>query len=248
MASGTIRIIRDETPKAGGGIGGTSVESNSASGVKLPHGIEPEPSVESASSPGPTTARRRRATEAKRSALSVEDRSPTERQAIGGAKSNRTTPAPTSNQSAGPSPRYRRSPVFYSASEAEATAKFVLSAVEMVGVVSAGPIGEMTEFERGMLTPPMQRILQRTPVTYMERALPMMDLAFLVIGGAMYFNRISGGIRFPSRPQTKGVQEDKASPVAAPVESTVSRTRAGDIDGIAPPIPTEITAHMNGSI
>lgn len=238
MAQGTIRIIRNETPGIGGETNGTS--GSETSGV--PKGIELESIDESTDESSGSQPTSRRHSETKRTTLSVEDRTGQSEEVTD--SSSRTTPAPTPKRGGKPKPR----PSYMPESEAGTTAKFLLSAVEMTGVAIAGPIGEMSDFERGMMTPALKRILQRTPIGIIERTTPLIDLAFLVMGGAMYFNRISGGMRFPSKPVSKGVQEDKTAPQAAPVERTVANTRAGDVDGIAPPVPSVITAHMNGSI
>lgn len=246
MAQGSIRIIRDETTGAGGPIQGASGATSKTRGIT----ITPDNSSATSSGPSsrPTTERKPKHSETKRAALSVEDRDGVVGSEVAPkVQPNKTTPAPTSEA---PKPRvYNRSPRRYMAeTESEQTAKFLLSAVEMVGVTVAGPVGEMTEFERGMLTPPFKRILQRTPIGVIEKTTPLIDICFLVMGGAIYFNRISGGIKFPSRPKVSGTQEDMQSPQAAPVEKTVETLRPGDVDGIAVPVPSAITQHMNGTI
>lgn len=252
MAQGSIRIVRDETPENGGGVRGATGAATKAKRGTIT--IKPDndpttnsvPIVNQQSSNGTTT--RRKHSEAKRTTLSVEDRDGAPSEEVGSkVQPNRTTPAP---ESATPRARvYNRSPRRYmTEGDSAQTAKFLISAVEMVGVTVAGGVGEMTEFERGMLTPPMQRILQRTPVGVIEKTTPLIDICFLVMGGAIYFNRISGGIKFPSRPKSRAVQEDMQAPQSAPVEQTVDNTRPGDVDGIAVPVPSAITQHMNGVI
>jgi len=241
MAKGTIRIIREPTPVSSGEIGGTSSQ---ASGPPVSSVRPPSPSPNSGSSPTP----RRRQSEDKRSSLRIEDRSGNQSSEVSDPKSNKRTPAPTGATTPVSSTRYRPKHRYLGSDEAKSTAQFYLSAAEMVGVTVAGPLGEMTDFERGMLTPPMQRVLQRIPLAALERSNIVLDAAFLIIGGAVYFNRISGGVRFPTRSQTKGVQEDTRAPVAAPTETTVDNTKPGDVDGIAVPVPSIIAQHMNGSI
>jgi hypothetical protein len=98
------------------------------------------------------------------------------------------------------------------------------------------------------MTPALSRVLSRTPIDIVEKANPIVDAGILLLFGAMYFSRVAGGLKLPSRSPTKGVQEDRSAPQAARVESTVDNTRAGDVDGIAVPVPSAITAHMNGAI
>jgi hypothetical protein len=43
-------------------------------------------------------------------------------------------------------------------------------------------------------------------------------------------------------------QEDTAAPVSARPEAIVTTVKAGDLDGLAVPIPTAITTIMNGSL
>ena len=248
MAAGSIRIVRDAVPSTGGSIQEPGRET-AKGGIR----ITPEVPGESTSVPGGingsgNATRRKRATEAKRASLSIEDRDGIPSSEVTPkVQPNRTTPAPTVESK---KPRaYTRTPRRYmGVEESRTTAAFLLSAAEMVGVTVAGPIGEMTEFERGMLTPPLQRILQRTPVGIIERATPLIDICFLVMGGAIYFNRVSGGMSFPSKPKSRAVQEDMQAPQSAPVERTVETTRPGDVDGIAVPVPSAITQVMNGAI
>src|SRR5579859_215382 len=143
MAQGSIRIVRDETPVSGGSIQGTSRATSKVGGIT----IKPEPSdsssvptVQQQSGNGEST-RRKRHSETKRTSLSVEDRDGvTSEEVTPKVQPNRTTPAP---ESAAPKARvYSRSPKRYMAeSESEQTAKFLLSAVEMVGVTVSGHIG-----------------------------------------------------------------------------------------------------------
>lgn len=245
MAQGSIRIIRDAVSTTGGETnGGTSSTPTQGNPARVSATIEREPDAPTVTvRSSPTT--RRKHSETKRSSLSVEDRDGDSSSQVTSSQPNKKTPAPPKAEEKTRVYNRRSRAIHYSESEAQQSAQWLLSAVEMVGVMTAGPRGEMTEFERGMITPALRRVLQRTPIGIIERANPIIDLAFVVMGGALYFNRISGSIRFPTRAQTRGVQEDTKAPHAAPVERTVDNVKPGDVDGIAPPVPTAISQHMN---
>lgn len=151
-----------------------------------------------------------------------------------------------------PPPRKRNASVtvakYMSDSESLQNAKFYLSMIEYLGVAISGPIGEMTEFERVAMTPALQRSLRRIPIHMLERGNTIVDSIMLGGGLLMYFTRISGGIRFRKQSPKKGVSEDMSAPVSQPMENVVENTRAGDIDGIAVPVPEVFTRYMNGSI
>jgi len=118
----------------------------------------------------------------------------------------------------------------------------------MVGVVVAGPTGEMTPFERGILIPPATRMLERTPVQIVGKFTPLIDGAAIIIGMGMYIARVSSGARGSPKNPPRDVQEDIAAPVAAQPASVVQNMKPGDIDGIAPPVPTQIRDLLNGNI
>lgn len=129
-------------------------------------------------------------------------------------------------------------------------AKFLLSAIEIACVTTRGPQGEMTEWERGVIQAPLQRCIARIPIAYVAKGGLVVDIGFLTIGSSLYFARVFRGVKLPNfgKKPVNETQEDVESPVAARTESVVTSTRAGDIDGLAVPIPSVITAYMNGSI
>jgi len=131
------------------------------------------------------------------------------------------------------------------------TAKFLLTAIEVACVTSVGSTGEMTEWERGLMQAPLQRIIARTPVDIINKGGLYVDIAFLVLGGGIYFSRVLKGVKVPSLNKKKAqsqTTEDPQSPVAAPVNTIVDNIKAGDRDGLAVPIPTVIQSYMNGPI
>ncbi|SRR6266576_2465286 len=136
--------------------------------------------------------------------------------------------------------------------DASNNAKFLLTAIEVACVTSIGPTGEMTEWERGLMQAPLQRILARIPIGYVEKGGIFVDCAFLIMGSAIYFGRVSKGIKLPTLSGKKRAQvqtqEDPQSPVAAQPHLIVDDIKAGDRDGLAVPIPTIIQEHMNGPI
>jgi hypothetical protein len=132
------------------------------------------------------------------------------------------------------------------------TARFLLSAVEIAAVTATGPTGEMTEWERGILQAPLQRIIARTPIGVVEKGGLFIDIGFLTVGFGVYLTRISRGMKSPdwlSKKKPKvDTQEDTAAPISARPDTVVNTVKPGDLDGLAVPIPTQISAIMNGSI
>lgn len=140
--------------------------------------------------------------------------------------------------------------VFPTVEDSKSNAQFLLSAIEVAAVTSVGPRGEMTQWERGILGGPLQRIIARTPLSVVEKGGIIFDIGFLVMGGSIYFSRVLNGFTIPQigKKKSKGTQEDTQAPMAAPVEQIVDNVKAGDLDGLAQPIPREILANMNGVI
>ena len=131
------------------------------------------------------------------------------------------------------------------------TAKFLLRAIEIAAVTATGPTGEMTEWERGIIQAPLQRIIARTPIGVVEKGGLFIDIGFLTVGFGVYLTRVTRGMTPPKWLQKKpknDVQEDTAAPVSARPEDIVSTIKAGDRDGLAVPIPTAITNGMIGNI
>lgn len=156
--------------------------------------------------------------------------------------------APTSRARGRQQERRRKYPTIEDSTN---TAKFLLSAVEIAAVTATGPNGEMTEWERGIIQAPLQRIIARTPIGVVEKGGLFIDIGFLTVGFGVYLSRVTKGISLPDRLKPKPkveTQEDTAAPVSARVENIVSTTKAGDRDGLAVPIPTAITMNMNGAI
>jgi hypothetical protein len=131
------------------------------------------------------------------------------------------------------------------------TAKFLLSAVEIAAVTATGPTGEMTEWERGIIQAPLQRIIARTPIGIVEKGGIFIDIGFLTVGFGVYLTRVTRGLKAPDwlakKPKVE-TQEDTQAPIAARPDTIVSSVKAGDIDGLAVPIPDQISAIMNGAI
>lgn len=130
------------------------------------------------------------------------------------------------------------------------TSKFLLSAIEIACVTSFGPAGEMSEWERGLMQAPLQRIIARTPLSVVEKGGMFIDCGFLIVGSGIYFNRLLKGVKLPNFAKNKKdeVATDAQAPISARVDDLVDTTRAGDKDGLAVPIPNVITANMNGVI
>jgi len=180
----------------------------------------------------------------KRAALRVTDRSGESQSEVSSTEPEKKTPAPRSR-------RVTEVKHYLTEPEALTNAKFYLSALEMMAVSVSGPNGEMTEFERAMMTPALKRTLKRIPLEAMEKGNIVLDSILLVGGMTMYMNHAAGGFRwsFPwKRPQRKGVQTDTQAPVSRPMETVVPTTNTGDIDGLAVPVPEVFTRYMNGNI
>src|SRR5215471_1829446 len=132
------------------------------------------------------------------------------------------------------------------------TARFLLSAVEIAAVTATGPTGEMTDWERGILQAPLQRIIARTPIGVVEKGGLFIDIGFLTVGFGVYLTRVTRGLKMPDWATNKKAkvetQEDTAAPIGARPDSIVDTVKPGDIDGLAVPIPSAITANMNGAI
>jgi len=231
MAEGTIRIVREPTQGTGDTVGRIDVSDTD---INIP-----------------TTSRRRNAqsraasdragnSETQRTTLSVEDRG-NENQSVTDSHTGRRTPAPSGR-------RTPSKPTYMGVTESKQTAEYLVSAVEMVGVMATGPVGEMTGFERGIITPPVARILARTPLEIVGKFNPLIDGAAVVLGLGMYISRIAAGIKGQPKQNQPNIQEDTAAPISAQPSSTVTSTRAGDVDGIAPPVPNVIREYMNGSM
>jgi hypothetical protein len=140
--------------------------------------------------------------------------------------------------------------IYPTVDDATNQAKFLLSAIEIAMVTTRGPVGEMTEWERGVINAPLQRCIARIPISYVQKGGLIVDIGFLTIGGTLYFARVFKGATLPSfgKKPVNETQEDTQAPVAARTESVVESVRAGDIDGLAQPVPSVITAYMNGTI
>jgi len=132
------------------------------------------------------------------------------------------------------------------------TAKFLLSAVEIAAVTATGPQGEMTDWERGIIQAPLQRIIARTPIAIVEKGGLYIDIGFLTVGFGVYLTRVTRGLKMPDwaskkKPKVE-TQEDTAAPIGARPDTIVDTVKAGDIDGLAVPIPSAISTYMNGAI
>lgn len=238
MAEGTIRIVPDEHQSS---VRQAGVHDISDSDIIIP---STRAGRNAASKP---TSNSRRNSESQRSALSVEDRRDEDQKVDDSDSStSRRTPAPNKTErTAGKRQPVR--PIFMSATEAKQNAEYLVAALEMIGVVVSGPVGEMTPFERGILIPPTQRMLERSPIQIVGKFTPLIDGAAIIIGMGMYIARVTNGVKgTPKNPPN--IQEDQAAPVAAQPASVVTTTRAGDVDGIAPPVPNQIRDILNGAI
>lgn len=231
MAEGTVRIVREPDKEPGRQAPSINVSESEFDIPTRKSGRD---------SASKSTSDPRRNSETQRSSLSVEDRG-NESESVGSPSPSRQTPSPR-----GRKPIQKVS--YMNGPEAKRTAEYLVSAVEMVGVVTTGPVGEMTPFERGILIPPTARILERTPVELVGKFSPLIDGAAVVIGLGMYIMRVSSGVKGNTKQTIQNVQEDTASPIAAQATQTVPTTRAGDVDGIAPPVPNVIRQYMNGSM
>jgi hypothetical protein len=234
MAEGTIRIVPDANQNANGETGSTD-EFTVLSDEQL---REFERSTDNGTPRKSAKDRRRE----KRASVRVTDRG-NEHSEVDSTEPDKRTPAPTRRKP--PTPTVAK---FMSESESLQNARFYLAMIEYMGVRIAGPIGEMTEFERVAMTPALQRSLRRIPMHMLERGNVILDSVLLGGGLFMYFARISSGVKLPRRNVQKGVQEDISAPVAQPMETVVENTKAGDVDGIAVPVPEVFQRYMNGAI
>jgi hypothetical protein len=181
--------------------------------------------------------------------LSIDDSRPEDSQKVKG----RAPKEPDKDEEKEPTRRGRQ-PVkrkYPTIEDSSNTAKFLLSAVEIAAVTASGPNGEMTEWERGIIQAPLQRIIARTPIGIVEKGGLFIDIGFLTVGFGVYLSRVTRGISLPDRLKKKPkveTQEDTAAPISARAEAVVPTTKAGDRDGLAVPIPSAITANMNGAI
>jgi hypothetical protein len=135
--------------------------------------------------------------------------------------------------------------------EASDSAKLLLSFIEVANVTFVGASGEMTEWERGFMSAPLQRILARIPVEALQKGGLIVDCGALTVGASLYFARVLRGIKLPQfSKQKKGeeIVQDPQAPVSARPIETVGTVKAGDLDGLAQPIPSEIQYYMNGAI
>jgi hypothetical protein len=145
----------------------------------------------------------------------------------------------------------RSGKVYPSLTESGDSAKLLLSFIEIASVTAIGPTGEMTEWERGFIQAPLQRIIARIPVDMVQKGGLVVDIGALTIGFSLYFARIGRGIKLPEFSKKKKGEEivtDPMSPVPARVIDTVDTIKAGDKDGLAVPVPSAIQQHMNGAI
>jgi hypothetical protein len=147
----------------------------------------------------------------------------------------------------GPKPK---SHLYPSLEDSANQAKFLLSAIEIACVTARGPQGEMTEWERGIISAPLQRCIARIPISVVAKGGLVVDIGFLTIGTSLYFARVFRGVKLPTfgKKPVQETQEDTEAPVPARTEHVVESTRAGDIDGLAQPVPSVISAYMNGNI
>lgn len=236
MAEGTIRIIQDSAGQSDESSNGTTDEFR----IIPPEQFSNGDSTTNNGTPRQSARERRKE---KRAALRVTDRSD-ENQEVG-TEPERKTPPPKRSRTVTEVKHFLSEP------EALTNAKFYLSALEMIAVSVSGPNGEMTEFERAMMTPALKRTLKRIPLEAMEKGNVVLDSILLVGGMTMYMNHAGGGFRwsFPwKRVQKKGAVTDTQSPVTQPMESVVPTTATGDIDGLAVPVPEVFSRYMNGSI
>lgn len=196
-----------------------------------------------------TSARQRRTRKPiDKTTLSIDDTRPEDSPKVRGKapKVVEEKDEPTTKRTRGPAKR--RYPTIEDSTN---TAKFLLSAVEIAAVTAAGPNGEMTEWERGIIQAPLQRIIARTPIGVVEKGGLFIDIGFLTVGFGVYLSRVTKGISAPNwlKPKPKvETQEDTAAPISARPENIVDTIKPGDRDGLAVPIPSAITQNMNGVI
>jgi len=194
------------------------------------------------------TTTRKRATEERKASATISDTRAEKASVVKGKEP--TLPTDEKPEKATSRSRAARSKAYATVEDSKNYAQFLLSAVEVAGVTVAGPSGEMSSFERGVLQAPLQRMIQRTPVHVMEKGGIVIDSGFLIVGFAIYFSRVFKGIKVPTfgKPKPKETQEDTAAPVAAQAHQVVDTIKAGDVDGLAQPIPSIIAATMNSAI
>jgi hypothetical protein len=243
MAQGTIRIIQDSVGENGSGSVETPTSGADEFTILPPEHFNNGDSNNGDSNNGTSRKSARDKRKEKRASLRVTDRS-NENQEVG-TEPDKKTPPPKRSRTVTEVKHYLTD------TEALSNAKFYLAALEMMAVSISGPNGEMTEFERAMMTPALRRTLKRIPLEAMEKGNIFLDSILLVGGMTMYMNHAVGGFRwsFPwKRAQKKGVVTDKQSPVTQPMETVVSHVQTGDIDGLAVPVPEVFTKYMNGNI
>lgn len=189
---------------------------------------------------------RKRATEANKTTATISDTREEKASVVKG----KAPPLPTDEKKTSRSRATTKASKYASFEDSKNYAQFLLSAVEVAGVTVAGPTGEMSTFEKGVLQAPLQRMIQRTPVQVMEKGGIIIDSGFLIVGFAIYFSRVFKGVKVPTfgKPKPKETQEDTAAPVAAQAHQVVDTIRAGDLDGLAQPVPSIIAATMNSAI
>jgi len=237
-------MVEGETSELGNGIPDATGEVSSidAKRAKVRFNRATKADTDRAFGTGSNTTRRKRTTEERKATATISD--------IGSEKASvkgKAPPLPTDEK---PTRSRAGTKKYATAEDSKNYAAFLLSAVEVAGVTLAGPSGEMSNFERGTLQAPLQRMIQRTPVHIMERGGIVVDSGFLIVGFAMYFTRVFRGTKLPTfgKPKPKQTQEDTEAPVAAEAHRVVETIKAGDKDGLAQPVPSIISAYMNSPI
>lgn len=232
MDTGAVRSISEQSPINSGETGEfqplSDSELRTATGKRTSDNGTPSKSTSS----GATK---------KRTSLRVTDREDAHK-VTEGTQPEKKTPPPKQRTST------KQVLHYLTDTEAQNRARGYLALIEMGGVAVAGPNGEMSEFERTMMTPAMKRTLARIPIEYLEKGNIVFDTMLLVGGLGMYLSRVGKSIPLPRRKQSKGVQNDVEAPVAAEVENVVIRTQPGDLDGIAVPVPQVFKQYMDAPI
>jgi len=241
MAEGTIRIVPEST-------GQSEKPPDSENGEFEFLSADQFGGANSDNGTQGSSARERR--KQKRAALRVTDRSNENQSEIRNSKSSADD-----SEKRTPPPRTRKSVTevkhYLTDTQALTNAKFYLSALEMMAVSVSGASGEMTEFERAMMTPALKRTLARIPIEAMEKGNIFLDSILLVGGMTMYMNHAAGGFKWSwpfKRNQKRGVVNDTQAPVSQPMETVVNSVNTGDLDGLAVPVPEVFTRYMNGNI
>lgn len=235
MAEATIHITGAEVP----GTNGTG-DSETNNFHVIPAEQFGDNSTNNGTPSKPARERRRE----KRASLRVTDRRE-ETSNVDSSEPDKKTPPPKTRKQVTEIKHYLTD------TEALSNAKFYLAALETIAVSVSGPRGEMSEFERAMMTPALRRTLRRIPTEAMEKGNVVLDSILLVGGMTMYMNHAAGGFKWSwpfNRPQRKGVQTDRQSPVSQPMETVVTTTNTGDLDGLAVPVPEVFSRYMNGEI